>query len=140
MMTLIFSLLFAVSANAATKSCTFAWDIPPGDISDLQGYKLYTSMISGQYDFSPGSEVADILVQDLTDPNAPGVANVECSERSFFVVTAYDTSGNESLPSNEIVIADSTAPNAPGGLRVVEIITVTRSNVTERRTVKFAEN
>ena len=67
---------------------------------DLAGYRLYESGVSGVYGGTPHAWPA---------PHAVGTW--------FWIVTAYDDSGNESGPSNEatgtFTLVDVTPPDAP---------------------------
>ena len=96
-------LLFAAYASAATVN--FAWD--PNTEIDLAGYRLYQSFTYGEY----SAMVAEI---------SAGVETVELSGvvdgTYFWVLTAFDSSGNESGPSNEVALTiDSTPPAPPSG-------------------------
>lgn len=86
--------------------------------SDLAGYRLYRA--PGQC-ASPGPYVTlqtvlamkDAVTVLYTDPTVPN--GLWC-----YYVTAYDISGNESLPSNLVqVMIDAVAPAAPVGLQLV---------------------
>lgn len=85
-------------SGTTTKSVTLAWDAPTSDedgsdLTDLAGYKLY-------YGTSPQPEIyatpvnVGAVITYTTPDLSPGTY--------YFVVTAYDTSGNESVPSNEV--------------------------------------
>lgn len=89
----------------AASNVTFQWDA--NSESDLAGYRLYQSAVSGGQsigsgwvdDIPAGTETSTIVVEDGT---------------WYWVVTAYDTSGNESGPSNEQARAlDTEAPVYP---------------------------
>jgi fibronectin type 3 domain-containing protein len=62
--------------------------------SDLAGYKVYVGTTSGQY--STTYNVGNIIAYTVTV--APG-------DVYYFAVTAYDTTGSESLVSNEVSAA-----------------------------------
>jgi fibronectin type 3 domain-containing protein len=61
---------------------------------DLAGYKIYRATASGGY----GTPIAT-LQGNITTYIAAGL---QSGTTYFFVITAYDTAGNESLPSNEV--------------------------------------
>ena len=104
-------LLFATLAFAGT-NVTFEWDA--NTETDLAGYRLYMSPTLGTYTFGSGNEVAEILVGTETVV----LENIS-SGTYFWVLTAYDTGGNESLPSNEVTATlDSMSPDAPKNLRI----------------------
>ena len=112
-------LFIAATASAATVELKFAWD--RNTETDLAGYRLYMSGTSGSY------------VKGVTSPNfltgitvtLPSVHPNEVlrqisgtdGQKIYFVLTAYDTTGNESGFSNEVsyTIPDTTAPQPPKG-------------------------
>ena len=104
-------LLFATLAFAGT-SVTFEWDA--NTETDLAGYRLYQSTTLGTYVFGAGNEVAEILVGTETV-----ILEDILSGTYFWVLTAFDTGGNESGPSNEVTATlDSLSPDAPKNLRI----------------------
>ena len=72
------------------KSVTLAWN--PNPEPDLLGYKVYVSTVSGSY--GTGLPVGTVTTYTLTD--------LQMGNTYYFVVTAYDQNGNESLFSNEV--------------------------------------
>ena len=104
----VFLVFFCITIAWAVS--TFTWNA--NTESDLEGYHLYRSPTSGQYTFG-SNWVADIPAGTETiDYTAP-------EGTWYFVLTAYDTSGNESGPSNEVtlVVPDTTPPADPNGLQ-----------------------
>jgi Bacterial TSP3 repeat len=83
------SLLLSSMASAAP--VTLAWDAVSAP--DLAGYKLYYGYASGQYSFNV--KVGNHTTAPLSD--------LDESKRYYIAVTAYDTSGNESGFSNEVI-------------------------------------
>ena len=82
-----------LTVNApATSSATLAWDA--NTENDLAGYKIYRATTSGGY----GAPIAT-LQGNVTTFIASGL---QTGTTYFFVITAYDLSGNESPYSNEI--------------------------------------
>lgn len=83
--------------GSATASVTLEWDAPTTradgtDLTDLAGYRVYYGTQTGDYSSSVDiGNATSVVIEDLT---------VESTY--FFVVTSYDSSGNESEPSNEI--------------------------------------
>jgi hypothetical protein len=75
-----------------TSSATLTW--APNTESDLAGYKVYRATASGAY----GAALATIPVGTLTY-QAMGLS---ASTTYFFVISAYDSAGNESSVSNEV--------------------------------------
>lgn len=114
-----FVLIFVTSSFAAS-NITFVWDASTS--TDVAGYKLYQSTISGSYDSSK-------VVADISAPNTTArIENIQ-DGTYFWVVTAYDGNGNESGYSNEVTRdLDTTAPNAPGNLTVEIIVKVIVTN------------
>ncbi len=121
--------LLAISTvtNAATDKLTFQWD--PNTESDLKGYRLYRSATPGTYTYvgknssltpanPPASYVISVAKPDVTadvDISAPDGSTV------YFVLTAFDASGNESGPSNQVshVMSDSTPPSPPKTFKAI---------------------
>jgi len=81
-------------AATATASALFEWD--PNTETDLAGYKIYKGTSSGHY----GLPIAT-LAASSTSYEATGLQN---GRTYFFVVTAFDTSGNEGPISDELTI------------------------------------
>lgn len=103
-------LLFNVaSADAATIRLTFGWDA--NTEADLAGYRIYRSTTSGQYTYGAANALASY---GKVTTGAADVTGAE-GQRIYFVLTAFDTTGNESGPSNEVsyTIPDTTAPAPP---------------------------
>ena len=71
--------------------------------SDLDGYSVYRNKGSSRL---PYELIADLSLDDLSDPDSPEVTLTSLMEfwKYYFIVTAYDTSGNESGFSNELCI------------------------------------
>ena len=84
--------------TAPTGLLTLTWDA--NTESDLAGYKVYRSTTSGTY----GAPIVAIQ-GNVTTYQA---TNLTIGQTYYFVVTAYDTSGNESDFSNE---ASGTPPD-----------------------------
>jgi len=77
---------------------TLAWD--PNSETDLAGYRLYRGQSAGVYD-----QTVDVgNVTTFVD------TGLQTEVTYYFVVTAYNTAGLESDPSNEVSFL---APNAP---------------------------
>ena len=93
---------------------TFTWD--PNTEPDLAGYRLYQSDVSGQYTYGEGNEIAcaPVGIEAV-------VYDIPCGTDWYFVLTAYDETGNESGPSNEVTAyrecPDTTPPQDPNGLQ-----------------------
>ena len=114
MKTLIAILLLLPSLLwASTTSVTLGWDASI-DEPYLMSYKVYWGMVKGEFP-KPGSATVfatehRYTVQDLADGTY------------YFVVTAIDTRGLESIPSNEVEANLSTMPPRPPlSVKVIEI-------------------
>jgi len=82
-----------LTVNApASSSATLTWNANTDN--DLAGYKVYRATASGAY----GAPVAT-LIGNVTNYFAMGL---QVGTTYFFVVTAYDNAGNESVFSNEV--------------------------------------
>lgn len=114
MVIVIFLLVAGIAI--ADNSVTFLWDA--NTETDLAGYRLYQSTTSGQYVLGEGNQVAVISagIETVTLPNVP-------DGTFFWVLTAYDTSDNESGPSNEVsATLDSAPPGSPTILEITAIV------------------
>lgn len=109
---LIFIIILLLPISTAFGAdVTFEWD--PNTETDLAGYRLYQSDTSGVYTYGDGNQVETIPAGTET-VTLYGVPDGTW----YWVLTAYDTSGNESGPSNEVTdTLDSTAPAPPTGLK-----------------------
>ena len=117
--TLLFIILSLAMTGYAGTSVTFEWDA--NTEPDLLGYKIYQSNTSGAYTLGPGNEVGTIPVgiQTITLEDLPGGIY-------FWVLTAFDTEGNESFPSNEVTaILDSLSPDTPSNFIITIKVIVT---------------
>ena len=113
-------LIFASSAMAATVELKFTWD--KNTESDLAGYRVYMSATSGSYvkgATSPNYLTGVTVTMPSVHPNEvlKQITGTD-GQKIYFVLTAYDTTGNESGFSNEVnyTIPDTTAPAASQGL------------------------
>lgn len=118
---LLFTVLsfFVFCSFAVAVEVMLAWDA--NDETDLAGYRVYQTDVSG--DYTKGEEHAV-----ATAPAGTETATVHVTEdgRYYWVVTAYDEQGNESDLSNEVTEdLDSTSPEAPTGFKVTVTIAVT---------------
>ena len=102
--TLLFIFVTATASYAAT-NVLFEWDA--NTESDLAGYNIYQSDISGVYDIS--KLIGTVDKADCCQFTKDGVPDGTW----FWVATAFDTSGNESAYSNEVTDTLNTEPPAP---------------------------
>lgn len=88
---LVMTVLTVGALYAAT--VTLVWNA--NTESDLAGYKIYQSTVSGQYG-APVAVVGNVTTQTLTLPS------LDVDQAYFFAITAYDLAGNESGKSAEV--------------------------------------
>jgi len=113
---LLVVLFMSTVAFAGSKTITLQWDYanPP---TDLAGFRLYASVSSGTYTYGSSSVdmIADIAYVDgqLTYQEDETLTVSDGEESTYyFVATAYDSTGNESGPSNEATYTvDFEAPH-----------------------------
>ncbi len=113
---ILFMLMPFTLTYAGEASFTLAWDAPTTNadgtpLTDLAGFKAYYGTVTGVY------------------PNVIDVGNVTTfiigglieGTTYFFVMTAYDTSGNESIYSSEVssIKIDTTPPATCTGFTVI---------------------
>src|SRR5262245_20470544 len=84
--------------QSATRSVTLDWN--PNTEPDLAGYRVYVATASGAYGGSPVGQAPANATSFVVNGLQPGVTY-------FFVVTAFDTSGNESVRSAEVSVTTS---------------------------------
>jgi hypothetical protein len=82
---------------------------------DIAGYKVYEGISSGSY-----NTFYDVGNTTSWDREVP----IPVVDR-YYVVTAYDTSNNESGYSNEVsYLPDMISPGAPNGVTITIIISI----------------
>jgi hypothetical protein len=115
---IIVTLLLA-SGYSKAETRTFLWDYPDLEANaDLAGYRIYQAETSGGHEIGSDFTIKDVLatVNELVLET-----NIELAVGSwYFVITAYDATGNESGPSNEVFykVEDTTPPDAPPNFRM----------------------
>jgi len=103
-------ILVVSTAYAKNYSITFGWD--KNTEADLAGYKLYRRDQAADY-----SHIADIS-EDLSTYTT----SIDMNITTYFVLTAFDDSGNESDYSNEVTYTiDNIAPSSPQSLTIKSI-------------------
>ena len=107
-----------VFSFAGTKTLTFAWNQTLPDPNDLAGWKLYSSQTpGGPYTLAAtipfaGAQTEYTSAQPFVSPDGQ-------RKTYYFVLTAFDTSGNASGYSNEVsATIDFEAPGVPIQLKV----------------------
>ena len=105
-------------ASAGEASVTLYWTASKAP--DVNGYNIYRCQSQG-FDPNVSNQVASI-VKGVSFEDSPVVDDVAL----YYKARAEDTSGNKSLPSNEVMaIAHTPAPpNAPSGLSAVAISSI----------------
>lgn len=108
----ILLLLLVVSGTSYAGQASLTWDAPTTNVdgtplTDLAGYKVYFGTASGVY--GPAVDVKNVTVHTVTGLSE-GI--------KYFVVTAYDTSGNESAYSNEVSKNIVVKPGCPNNLKI----------------------
>ena len=118
-------LILSLVAVAAVRSDTITFQWNPNSEDDLVGHRLYFSETSGQYSNDSMIDVG------LTEPNAEGFCTYSQyfamvdGDSIYFVLTAYDTAGNESGYSNEVShTRPSEAPSNPDAFIIVTVVYV----------------
>lgn len=100
----------------------------PNTEPDLAGYKIYQSTVSGQYD---APAVATVDKSKTSDTRS--LPQLALEQTYYFILTAFDTSGNESLPSKEVskTIAGIPAPPPVGrpGTPVLTVVALSPTSV-----------
>lgn len=105
---------------AGTTNVTLAWD-PPNPLAGTAGYRVYKSQTSGSFPAKGAANAACTAAVGTNQCTAGAIADGTW----YFVATAYDSAGNESGYSNQVsTVLDSTAPGAPGNLKVTVTVVV----------------
>ncbi|NTU48892.1 MAG: fibronectin type III domain-containing protein, partial [Syntrophobacteraceae bacterium] len=100
---LLFITAFLCFSNlplAHSAQVTLEWDPSPSAVS---GYKIYYGTSAGKYPNSADAGANTTYTLNLTAPT------------QYIVAKAYDASGNESAPSNQVVAHTMTASAGAGG-------------------------
>jgi Fibronectin type III domain len=104
MLPLIGGLMILVCSVSEVEAATLSWD--PSSSLNIAGYRLHCGVTKGVY------------IQTIEVGNATSilVSNLVAGKTYFFVVTAYNTMGLDSAPSNEVsylVPSSSPTPTPP---------------------------
>jgi hypothetical protein len=111
---LVALLLVLTVAIASAGEVDLSWQAPTTNedgtpLTDLAGFTVYYYDTSGGWASPIGNQdVGNVTAATMTVPSQGNV---------YFIVTAYDTSGNESGPSNEVV-ADFLSPGTATSVTV----------------------
>ena len=96
-------LFLAIMATANAKTVNLAWD--PSPSTNVAGYKIYYKEGSSSLNFNGSGANEGSSPIDVGKTLSSSLTGLPDTETHYFAVTAYDTSGNESTPSN---IVDSS--------------------------------
>ena len=96
---LLVALLISVWARA--EQVTLAWDA--NTETDLAGYRVHYGSASGRYTTSV----------DVHNVTTTSIGTLTAGQTYYFVITAYDVSGNESGYSNQVIYSVAAANGAP---------------------------
>ena len=115
---LILAVVFLTVSGAYALDVKLLWEpvttnIDGTPITDLEGYRIRFGDSSGNY-------ISNIDVGNVTEK---AILDLPEGKNKCFVVTAYDTSGNESDYSNEACLSEF--PAAPTGTRIRVTIDIT---------------
>jgi hypothetical protein len=99
-------------ADAADKALKFKWE---HDGLDLAGFRLHYGLVSGTY-----TDSVNVVYEPDVDPANSWVskdfrieAPADAETTYYFMMTAFDPQGNESVPSNEVsALIDFKGPNS----------------------------
>jgi hypothetical protein len=110
---ILFSFCLLQIEASTSNQVSLAWN--PGTGQNIAGYRIHLGTTSGVYSQT-------IQVGNITTAVVP---NLITGTRYYFVVTAYDSSNFESLPSNEVSYTVGHQNGSPGHLANIS----TRGNV-----------
>lgn len=118
---LLSALLLLIIPAITFAATTFVWQQPATNVdgtplTDLKGNKVYCGAVAGQY----------AIIKDAGLPAPSGkearypIASVITQDGIYYcAVSAYDSFGNESGKSNEVIVPlDNQVPGAVEGLRI----------------------
>ena len=98
----------APPAGSQLRSVHLAWDANPEP--DIKGYRLHWGTETGAYPITV--DVGNTTTGTLEVPATAGLY--------YAVVTAYNTAGLESLPSNEVSFS-VVGPSRPTGVKMIRV-------------------
>ena len=110
MKSIILALCFLlIGTIASAADVTLGWDAVTDP--DLAGYKIYQADRMGN--------TTGAWAEIATSPtNTYTVLGVDIASNYAWLVSAYDTQGNESFVSNMVELYDRTPPNIPNNLEI----------------------
>jgi hypothetical protein len=104
--------VLGIVAVCCAADVRFQWD--RNTEADMASYRLYQSQTAGVYVYGVASPNYKVTINQVgTTPILYTLTGVT-EGLHYWVLTAVDTSGNESVPSNEVnKNVDTTAPGKP---------------------------
>ncbi|MBU1067585.1 hypothetical protein KKE60_07335 [Patescibacteria group bacterium] len=116
--TILLTLVFTGISMAGVTRVTFQWEQTLPSPNDLAGWKLYRGNATGG-PYTLQSTILFTVVMSTYEYAADITVPDNTETTYYFVLTAYDTSANESPYSNEISKKfDLKGPNVPSGFRL----------------------
>lgn len=100
--TIVFFCALLMPSQAFAATVRMNWN--ENTDQDLAGYRVYYGTASGAYDFN----------LDAGNATTVEIGGLNAGSTYYFIVTAYDASGNESAPADEVSVvipADATTPS-----------------------------
>ncbi|MDD2272133.1 MAG: Ig-like domain-containing protein [Desulfuromonadaceae bacterium] len=102
----VFSMLTATVSQA--RDVTLQWD-PSADTS-VTGYKVYYNADSASIPFSGTGAVQGASPYDAKKVTTTALTGLDPARAYYFAITAYNSTGTESLYSNIVSVAEAVAP------------------------------
>ena len=102
----VFSMLTATVSQA--RDVTLQWN--PSTDTSVTGYKVYYNADSASTPFKGTGAVQGASPYDAKKVTTAGLTGLDPGRAYYFAVTAYNSTGTESLYSNVVSVAEATAP------------------------------
>ncbi|MHB8121136.1 MAG: Ig-like domain-containing protein, partial [Desulfuromonadaceae bacterium] len=102
----VFSMLTASVSQA--RDVTLQWN-PSADTS-VTGYKVYYNADSASIPFKGTGAVQGVSPYDAKKVTTTALTGLDPARAYYFAITAYNSTGTESLYSNIVSVAEATAP------------------------------
>lgn len=135
-------------ASALTGQVKLAWDAVDPNVTDLAGYRVYWSTDSNNFNLTPAqARAAGVSFTDVgSGTTTATILNISTTTTTFFGVTAFDLSANESGFSNLVSSTGFVTPtvrsvsptSAEEGTTGLDV-TISGDNFASGSTVDFAD-
>jgi hypothetical protein len=125
---LLFVGLLSQAQAQATSSVTLAWN--PSPSSGVAGYRLYYGTSNGNYP----------LILNVGNTTSATLSGLTPGQRYYLVVTAYNTIGFESLPSNQISFTISATGSPFNIISTSYADLVWENTITGERSIWIMQN